>query len=208
MSAQHPASPRGDRRARKRGRAQAGFTIVEVMMAMALLTAGAAGIFALQQASILGNVQARQMTIATTVARTWVERLKRDALGWNRGANAATAGLLASTRYLNAVPAVGTDPVWMTPAAFADSRASYDHLGREVALGADVRFCVQYRLQWVNPGQAIRADVRVWWHRRGRDGIATANLYANCGVGNEAAIGADPNVHIVNASTVLRWVPR
>ncbi len=177
-------------------------------MAMALLTAGAAGIFALQQASILGNVEARQMTIATTVARTWIERLKRDALGWNRGADAATAGLLNATRYLQAVPAVGTDPVWMTPTAFDDSRASFDHLGREVPLGADVRFCAQYRLEWVNPGQAMRADVRVWWHRRGRVGIASANLYPNCGVGSEAVIGADPNVHMVNASTVLRWVPR
>jgi prepilin-type N-terminal cleavage/methylation domain-containing protein len=203
-----PAPNTVGRAGRARARRRAGFTIVEVMMAMALLTAGAAGIFALQQASIVGNAQARQMTIATTVARSWIERLKRDALGWNRGANAATAGLLASTRYLQAVPAVGTVPVWMTPAAFADSRASYDHLGREVALGADVRFCVQYRLQWVNPGQAIRADVRVWWHRRGRAGIATANLYPNCGVGSEVAIGADPNLHMVNASTVIRWVPR
>ncbi len=208
MSARLPGPVMSAPPSRPRARRQAGYTMVEVMMAMALLTAGAAGILALQQASIQGNGEARQMTIATTVARTWIERLKRDALSWNTGAAAATPALLAATRYLLNVPAVGTDPVWMTPAAFADSRASYDHYGREIALGADVRYCAQYRLQWVNPGQAIRADVRVWWHRRGRVGAAAANLYPDCGVGQEAAIGADTRVRSVSASTVVRWVTR
>jgi hypothetical protein len=54
----------------------------------------------------------------------------------------------------------------------------------------------------------MRADVRVWWHRRGREGVAAANLYPNCGVGAEAAIGNDLRVRSVSASTVVRWVPR
>ena len=182
--------------------------MVEVMMAMALLTVGAAGIFALQQASTNGNMEARQMTTATAVARTWLERLKRDALAWNTGTTDAAALPLARTRYLLNVPAVGTAPAWMTPAVFADSRASFDHFGREIALGADVRYCAQYRLEWVNVGQAIRADVRVWWHRRGRDNVAAANLYPNCGVGSETTIGNDVRVRSVSASTVVRWVPR
>lgn len=194
--------------ARHAHRSQSGYTMVEVMMAMALLTAGAAGIFALQQAATHGNIEAQQMTIGTNVARTWLERMKRDALSWNAGATAAAPLLLARTRYLLNVPPVGTAPVWMTPATFADSRASFDHHGREVALGADVRYCAQYRLEWVNVGQAIRADVRVWWHRRGRVGAAAANLYANCGVGAEAAIGNDIRLRSVTASTVVRWVPR
>ena len=195
-------------RGRRRARAESGYTMVEVMMAMALLTAGAAGIFALQQAATSGNLEARQMTVATSVARTWLERLKRDALSWNTGGDGASALPLARTRYLRSVPAAGTAPAWMTPAAFADSRASFDHYGREVALGPDVRYCVQYRLEWVNVGQAMRADVRVWWHRRGRAGAAAADLYANCGVGAEAAIGDDLRIRSVSASTVVRWVPR
>jgi len=182
--------------------------MVEVMMAMALLTAGAAGIFALQQAATTGNAEARQMTIATTVARTWLERLKRDSLNWNVGSTTAAPLLLARTRYLLNVPPVGTAPAWMTPAVFPDSRASFDHYGREVAVGADARYCAQYRLQWVNAGQAIRADVRVWWHRRGRDGIAAGNLYPNCAAGAETTVGNDLRVRTVSASTVVRWVPR
>lgn len=191
-----------------RRRTRSGYTMVEVMMAMAILTAGAAGIFALQQAATNGNMEAREMTIATSVARTWLERLKRDALYWNTGASTAAVLPLARTRYLLNVPAVGTAPAWMTPAAFVDSRASFDHYGREIALGADVRYCAQYRLEWVNVGQAIRADVRVWWHRRGRVNAAAANLYPNCGVGAEANIGNDLRVRSVTASTVVRWVPR
>lgn len=196
------------RRSHARSRSQSGYTMVEVMMAMALLTAGAAGIFALQQAATTGNAEARQMTIATSVARTWLERMKRDALNWNTGGSVAASGPLAGTRYLLNVPAVGTAPTWNTPTDLADSRASFDHYGREVALGGDVRYCAQYRLEWVNAGQAIRADVRVWWHRRGREDAAAADLYPNCGVGQEAVIGADRRIHSVSASTVVRWVQR
>ena len=185
-----------------------GYTMVEVMMAMALLTAGAAGIFALQQAAINGNAEARQMSIATTITRSWLERLKRDALNWNIGGTVAAALPLVRTRYLLNVPAVGTAPTWMTPAVFSDSRSSYDNYGREIALGADVRYCAQYRLEWVNAGQAMRADVRVWWHRRGAHVAATANLYPNCGVGSETIIGNDIRVRTVSASTVIRWVSR
>ena len=204
----NPRTGRQGRAPRRSRRALGGYTMVEVMMAMALLTAGAAGIFALQQAAINGNAEARQMSIATTVTRTWLERLKRDALNWNTGGAIATALPLARTRYLLNVPAVGTSPTWMTPAVFADSRASYDHYGREIALGGDVRYCAQYRLEWVNAGQAMRADVRVWWHRRGNVGAAAANLSPNCGVGAETAIGNDIRIRSVSASTVIRWVPR
>ena len=197
------------RHATRRGRrSRSGYTMVEVMMAMALLTTGAAGIFALQQAATHGNSEAREMTIATTITRTWLERMKRDALNWNTGANAATPLLLANTRYLLNVPDVGTAPAWATPAVFADSRASYDHWGREVTVGATTRYCAQIRLEWVNVGQAIRTDVRVWWHRRGRVDAAAGDLYANCAAGAEAAVGNDRRVRSVTSSTVVRWVPR
>jgi type IV pilus assembly protein PilV len=204
------SAPRGGRLGRP---TVAGYTLIEVMMAVAVLTAGAAGILALQSAATSGNAEAREMTIAVNATRTWVERIKRDALGWNTPSTVASAALLSNTVYLRNVPAPGAALVWNTPVPPAGESYAFDHFGREVLAPAAappgvIKFCTQYRLAWVQAGRTIRADVRTWWPRRG----ATAGtVYAerrNCGLGDEGSVSGDPRVRIVAASTLVRWTAR
>jgi len=60
-----------------------GYTVIEVMMALALLAVGATGVIALQKVALIGNTNARLGDAARQVASTWAERLKADALQWN-----------------------------------------------------------------------------------------------------------------------------
>lgn len=198
-------------------RKQGGYSLVEVMMALAVLTAGSVGVMALQQASLRGNVESRQLSTATSVARIWLERLKRDARLWNEGANAANPAFFAQTCYLsslNIAEATAPAGVWQSPAPISAAcdapvaglngteSASFDYYGNEVAPGgANVRFCAQTRLQWVTPGQTIRAEVRAFWARTG-DGVA------DCTNVTDAIEAPGSGIHVVRASTMLRWVPR
>lgn len=209
MSAADTRAPvtRAAEKRRARRRSRGGWTLVEVMMSMAILVAGGAGILALQQATTDGNLEARQMTTATTIARTWVERLKRDTLLWTAGGNGITFADLSRTLFLQAVPPPSTAPVWGTPVPPDLTVESYafDYFGADALPSAPtVTYCAQDRLQWVSAGQTIRADVRVWWFRRGAPGMR----WANCGVGSETLIGNATHVHTVTTSVLLHWTRR
>ena len=192
----------------RRSQKQRGFTLIEVMMGLAVLTVGALGLMAMQQATIRGNMTARELTMATQATQLWVERIHRDALAWN-ASNAVTG--LASTTYLSALPpAGGTD--WFTPppGPLGESPA-LDYFGREVPL-AQGRYCTHLRMVWLDPGRLARVDVRTWWHKRG-DGtnVPDDTLFPNCGNGTEAAVTAEletalaPKISAVYASTLVRW---
>ncbi len=187
---------------------QRGFTLIEVMMGLAVLTVGALGLMAMQQATIRGNMSARELSVATQATQQWIERIHRDALAWNVAD--AVAGV-SGTTYLNQLPPTGGGP-WFTPATgpLGESPA-LDYFGREVPL-AQGRYCTHLRMTWLVPGQLARVDVRTWWHRRG-DGTAVADdlLFPNCGNGNEAAVTNEleaapaPRISAVYASTLVRW---
>lgn len=194
-------------------RARAGYTLIEIMMAVGVLTAGSVAIMAMHQAATRGNMEARQMTTANQVAQRWVERLRRDALNWTQAANVHSPTLLTRTTYLSSVPAPGTAPAWFVPvpAATSGETAGFDFYGNDIAGGAAPYYCTNVRLEWLYPGQAMRADVRVWWVRRiaGTAGApaSTSTLY-NC------APGVDPNtltgnrsLRMVYTSTVIRFSP-
>ncbi len=187
-----------------------GFTLIEVMMAMSVMTIGALGIMSMQQASTRGNMSARQMTVASQSTQLWLDRTRRDAVGWNQPNVAAIAG----TSILSNLPAAGSSG-WFTPApTMPGESAGFDWFGNEVAL-AQGRYCTQLNLTWVISGQLVRVDARTWWHRRGNgDGdtsFADGTLFPNCGTGSEAAVtgeletSAAPRLHSVYASTLVRW---
>lgn len=205
----HVSSNRRSRRARR-----AGYTLVEVMMAIAVMTAGALAVMALHQVTTFGNMQSRQLTTATQAAQTWVERLQRDSINWTTGGPTADRSLgglntaLARTTYLRSVARPGAAATWSVPApALATESWAFDHFGRDTRIAADMRFCTNVRLQWVYPAQAMRADVRVWY-MRSHTGI-DVTPFVGC------AAGTDPNtltaqlqsLSFVYTSTVLRWTP-
>jgi Tfp pilus assembly protein PilV len=177
----------------RRGRA-AGYTAVEVLMAMTVMVIGAAAVMSMQKTSVTGNLDARKTDMANNIARQWVERLQRDSMQWTcpsaacpstnnmcGGGGAAGAQLICGNvtgLWFLPVTYMGkTTPESMSP--------GFDILGRDlptaqlvpsVATGwAGAQFCVNVRLSWLvppvpNPAGTtepglIRADVRVLWPR-------------------------------------------
>jgi len=106
-----PATPR-----RSFARAIArGYTVVEVLLSMTVLAIGASAVMSMQKAALQGNLDARKTDMANSIARMWVERVRRDATQWTlpspvnpSGNNFASAQLL---QY------VGTG--WVLPTAYS-----------------------------------------------------------------------------------------
>lgn len=206
----------------KQAKPQAGFTLIEVMMAMTVLMIGAMGLFALQATTYRSTQQSREILTASEIARVWAERVKFDAVSWTTGAPDAAAAVtnLTGTRWLKLVPADGSLGAWFTPspptsgslsAPSAMMTPSADYYGRFIWVTGAVEptYCTQLRLQWVYPGQAMRVDVRVWWRRRANSndpGIGSMEIYPDCGAGESpATLSADRRLRFVNNSLVVRW---
>ncbi|MDC0747259.1 type IV pilus modification PilV family protein [Polyangium mundeleinium] len=162
-------------------RATRGYTIIEVMMALAILAVGATGVIALQKVALIGNSNARIGDGARQVASTWAERLKVDALQWNDPLGIPDIG---ETRWL--ATSVVYDPVnppgpgqWiLAPEVPGWSSPVADIHGADVAIGDTTTngvFCthlqmaraVQKPLSLVGATHpiAVRGLVRVIWRR-------------------------------------------
>jgi prepilin-type N-terminal cleavage/methylation domain-containing protein len=167
-----PSARRFDARLRLRARrlrARLGYTVIEVMMALAVLSIGATGVIALQKAALLGNVRARDLATATTLASTWIERLRVDALRWSVGQNGLST--IGTTTWLQVVqddfPTISApgEGQWIAPAATFNYQAGADVHGFDATPASGQQsFCVNLRLTQVLPS-LIRAEVRVYWLR-------------------------------------------
>lgn len=196
---------------------RAGFTLVEVMIAVGVMTVGSLGILAMHRAVTEGNRNGREMTTAMAITETWLERIERDALSWNSaGINAAALG---NTQYLSALQDQVGSTGWIlrNPVDPAESSA-FDFFGNDVAPG-NAKYCVNLQLTWVRQGEAIRADVRTFWYREGRmpgdpadaNWVPGANFRgAVCGAAQATGweTNAAPNINFLYASTVVRWISR
>jgi prepilin-type N-terminal cleavage/methylation domain-containing protein len=192
-------------------RKQSGFTLVEVMVSLGIMTIGAMAILAMQQQIIRGNVHARQVTTATQIAQNVIERLKIDALVWT------APGVPVGSRYFAGVTpgAIGsfTSLPFVTVANGGVTRiqsGAFDYYGDDLDTQAGspdaLFYCASYRLSFVyTNNRIIRADVRVWWAREGEAAIRTdfptcADDNAKLSPGGTAI----QSYHIVYLSTVLR----
>jgi hypothetical protein len=169
--------PRSARRTRS-----GGYTAVEVLMAMTVMFIGAAAVMSMQKATLAGDLDARKTDVANAIARTWIERLQRDAMQWTCPSPACATSNMSNALLLNAhvngtwfLPSdyTGADPETMSP--------GFDILGRDLPMKelppstvngwAGAQFCVNVRLSWLVPQALpnepglIRADVRVLWPR-------------------------------------------
>ena len=197
---------------RRRSVRTSAFTLIEVMIAVGILTVGSVGILAMQQASTRGNLNARRMTTATSVSRIWVERVRRDALAWTSNVVGSPNGI-AATNYIQATPVAG-ESGWFAPNS-PDPEESYgfDWFGADTNVASEIRYCTHINTRWIVANQVARVDVRTFWYRRG-DGAASEtnqDLFPNCGAGGtEAAVGIElatpsPRLHAIYASTLVRW---
>jgi prepilin-type N-terminal cleavage/methylation domain-containing protein len=171
-------------------RSQRGYTLIEVMVAIAISAIGISGIVAMQSATARSNQDAHETQVATMFARTWIERIKRDAVMWTAAGNPAPGvifagrnlGLANSGNYF--VPDAPNNDAWGVPIPMAGAPESpganfhgvdvgaQDRLlpGAPVVQNADIYYCVNTKFAQIHVvgglTNAMRADVRVWWSRK------------------------------------------
>jgi type IV pilus assembly protein PilV len=163
----------------------AGFTVVEVMMALAVLTLGAVTVVSIQKATLIANTNARNLATATEIAQGWIERARLDAQSWTNPGGIPNIG---NTAWLQNAT---TAPGWFTPQATFVGNPQPAAVPVADVTGADLAsandplapaFCTQMRLTGFglqNPNmwslaRLVRVEVRVYWDKRGAP--------MNCGV--------------------------
>jgi prepilin-type N-terminal cleavage/methylation domain-containing protein len=150
------------RRSRAR---QRGYTLVELMMALALFTVAMLGIVSLQKITAASNAHAKNVAMAERIAQAWGGQLEMDASAW-RGS--------FGSGFLNSAA------IWQRP-GYVGTRgfgAAFDALGNPLSDTstdlAKARFCTHVRMSWLYPptmgvggNGMLRAEIRVFWQRNG-----------------------------------------
>ena len=142
-----------------------GYTLIEVMTALAVLTVGAAGVIAMQKSTQIGNHNARMLSTATEIASTWVERLRVDAVQWNNPGG--TDDLATDTIWLKNVSTSAN--VFLKPDAVVGMASPVaDIHGTDIFPGdsTTAAFCTHVAFFPLYPG-TIGVTVRTVWLRSG-----------------------------------------
>jgi hypothetical protein len=194
-------------------------------MAMTVMAIGAAGVISMQKTSMMGTLDARKTDVANAIARTWVERIKRDAMQWTQP-GPSNEGTLPGNLATAAVLQYGVThhDTWFLPNQYISSTPpmspGFDILGRDLpaaALAPSVTpaqpgalFCVNVRLAVLPASPDLfRIDVRVLWPR----GISIESSKALpsggvCDPSVATAPAPDPTVyHAIYVTTAVRGNP-
>jgi prepilin-type N-terminal cleavage/methylation domain-containing protein len=210
---------------RRRRAPDAGYTAVEVLMAMTVMAIGAAAVISMQKATMQGDMDARMTDLANSIARTWIERLQKDSMQWTlpssanpTGNNFANAQLLSN--HVSGAWFLPTDYMGTAPESWSPG---FDILGRDVAqtdLKTKAMFCANVRLTWLvqqslplEPG-LIRADVRVLWPRGlynspvggSGAGFCTDAVAAQANP-DTYSLGQQPQYHAIYLTTTIKENP-
>lgn len=192
------------RRTRKRG-----YTAVEVMMSMTLLLIGSVGVMAMQRAAVQGNADAREMDLASSIARGWLERAERDSMLWTPSPVSVMPPANISSALLINENLTGK---WFVPKSRLVANgaqndvesAGLDILGQDMAslTAAGLRYCVNLRFTPLTTDQTlIRAEARVFWPRN----LTVAPDPNFCNQAPPATLDSDTQkYHFVYAATAVR----
>lgn len=204
----------------QRERRRSAFTLIEVMIAIGIMTVGSLGILSMHQALGQANRAALEMNTALAITERWVERIERDSLNWTEAGQTSTA-LTNDTEYLSAVAATTTQTDWFRPAIVGNESYGFDHFGDDITAGEPPKFCTNIRLSWVRLGNSVRVDIRTYWYREGYAAGAAVHpdwvkgtdfRNSDCDAtdanGWGLSTGMVPNIDVVHASTVVRWLRR
>ncbi len=169
---------------------RAGFTTVEVMVALGLFSLAAMAIYSLQVVTISGLSEARELTDATFLAERALEQFRRESSNWSEG----TLPAFAPASDGEWGPLYGGVPVTK------DSLNAQQVLNRPGL--APPHFCVKARMTTLPAlgADAARIEVRVMWPRQ--DGSAA--VFANCPDTMDATASLTQARQISLASTVFR----
>lgn len=175
-----------------------GFTIIELLVVVAITTVGFVAVLNLQIGTLHGAAAARDQQMAVQLAQSVGSTIRLEGLNWVEGVSTTT---LNGTSFILNAPTdttAGQTSGWLVAWAAgggtdlqvgpAGADPTWD-LGANEALGArniagesiNRHFCVHYRLTWVISDQLLRGDVRIMWPRR-RGALTT---YTLCPIGME-----------------------
>jgi prepilin-type N-terminal cleavage/methylation domain-containing protein len=197
--------------------AKRAYTAIEVMMSIIVLGIGAAGVMSMQKAAIQGNNDARQMDMANSIAREWIERLRRDAATWTQPDTTNLTNNWSTNTWLitqfAGTAAVGSFQYLALPSSGSALPSGYsiafDALGRDYALPttsttAPPIYCTQVRGDWLVQDQLLRVTVRVYWLRQM---LAAPTGGLTCTASDAPDTNPGTTYHSVFATTALRRTP-
>ena len=187
-----------------------GYTVVELMIALAVLAIGVSGIIAMQKVTLAANQHARTLGIATHIAQTWQDQLAADAVLWNYPGPRPGAIDTNDTRWLKIAFDGDQEGEWVLPAYETDFGPAFDALGNVVPEADDhsgqVVFCTHIRLTRLRDSGGmglIRSEVRVFWLRDGGPGpVEAGNVCAP--IDPDTVTGAIENYHFVYQTTAIK----
>lgn len=202
---------------RKNRHAQAGFTLVEVMIAIGIMTVGSLGILSMHQAVSNANRSAQEMNTALAITERWIERIERDSLSWTE--QGVTSTSLSGTNYLSTIAGSVGATDWFRPAVVGEEHYAANYFGADVTDTSEIKYCTNLRLHWIRQGSSVRVDVRTFWYRAGYlpGGATHPNWVSGSdfrGADCEAStvdgwnLETAPNVDTVFASTIVTWLRR
>ena len=198
-----------------RKKTASGFTLVEVMIAIGVMTIGSLGILSMHQAVSGANRTAREMNTALAITERWIERVERDALGWTEPE--IDSSELAGTNYLSAIHNSVAPTAWFTPTIVNGQSYGFEFDGTDTEEADDMMYCVNLRVSWVRQGRSARVDVRTFWYRPGHmprgakhskwvSGSSFRSAACNAAAADGWDLGVAPNVNVIFASTVVSWL--
>jgi len=199
-------------------RSRAGFTLVEVMIAIGIMTVGSLGILSMHHAVSGANRSAHELNTGLAITERWIERIERDSLAWStQGLNTSE---LIGTAYLSELAGTVSATDWFTPSpSDTDEHFGFNYFGEDTSTSSEIKYCTNLRLSWLRQGSSARVDVRTFWYRAGHlGGNATHPNWVSGSDFRSAACDAAtadgwnmdtaPNVDLVYASTVVSWLRR
>jgi Tfp pilus assembly protein PilV len=197
--------------ARQHGRRlERAYTVVEVLMSMAVLAVGIIGVIAMEKITVASSTHAKNLSTATHIAQAWLAMLEAEGTVWGQD------GTFTRTTWLTQVssnPTTWFRPTWDGTQLFGPA---FDAIGNPVA-DADqatcAKYCVDLRLSPLNStvGGAglIRAEVRVVWLRDQEllsGGILPVAQPCGIPVANVDDANYSPLLHFVYMSGAVRQV--
>lgn len=223
---------RASRQARG-ARRRRGDSLIEVMAALTILAIGVLGTSSMQIATSRSNRDAFETTVATSFARVWLERVKRDALAWTQAGLPVTAQIIAgrvtptNTYFQTFAESANT---WTVPVPLYAGESSGAN-GRGIDQGAidpvsgvavpvgEIYYCVNLKFvvdanDSMGNADAIRVVARVWWIRGEMPAVAsyqpllavrTAGGCANA-LPTDAQLG-QRNLRVVYQDAYITWTP-
>lgn len=194
-----------------------GYTMVELLMAIAIFAIGVSGVIAMQKVTIAANQHAKSLALATHIAQAWQEQLAADAVLWNYpGPDRDKGSDLADTAWLDALDVNSASTGWIRPRfdftgdAPRNFGPAFDPLGNplpEDAL-AQAAFCTHVRLSWLNkPNNGMglmRTEVRVFWLRENGGGHVEPDATLCSGTDPDLVEAAVERYHFVYQTSAVR----